>query len=110
MQVITYRILAISPVSGLIEPVPNSLSLDKLKKQGVGLAKRAMLGIAGSMKSLVPGSGIAAVALKPALSATVKAVGAATIPPRDAGRVPLRNFDGIRPVNDNRPQKYAKAA
>jgi len=32
-----YRILAISSKSGLIEPIPNSLSLDKLKKQHTNL-------------------------------------------------------------------------
>ena len=32
-----YRILAISSKSGFIEPVPNSLSLDKLKKQHTNL-------------------------------------------------------------------------
>lgn len=32
-----YRILAVSSKSGFIEPVPNSLSLDKLKKQHTNL-------------------------------------------------------------------------
>lgn len=32
-----YRILAVSSKSGLIEPIPNSLSLDKLKKQHTNL-------------------------------------------------------------------------
>jgi phosphatidylinositol 4-kinase len=32
-----YRILALSNKSGLIEPIPNSLSLDKLKKQHTNL-------------------------------------------------------------------------
>jgi len=37
VKLVPYRILAISAKSGLIEPVPNSLSLDKLKKQHTNL-------------------------------------------------------------------------
>jgi len=37
VKLIPYRILAISAKSGLIEPVPNSLSLDKLKKKHTNL-------------------------------------------------------------------------
>ena len=37
VKVITYRILAISPISGLIEPIPNSVSLDTLKKRHTNL-------------------------------------------------------------------------
>eukprot|EP01117_Protostelium_nocturnum_P014395 TRINITY_DN5475_c2_g1_i1.p1 TRINITY_DN5475_c2_g1~~TRINITY_DN5475_c2_g1_i1.p1 ORF type:complete len:945 (+),score=308.01 TRINITY_DN5475_c2_g1_i1:168-3002(+) len=37
ITVMPYRILAVTSKSGLIEPVPNSLSLDKLKKQHTNL-------------------------------------------------------------------------
>eukprot|EP01118_Nematostelium_gracile_P006827 TRINITY_DN2202_c0_g2_i1.p1 TRINITY_DN2202_c0_g2~~TRINITY_DN2202_c0_g2_i1.p1 ORF type:complete len:713 (-),score=200.74 TRINITY_DN2202_c0_g2_i1:526-2664(-) len=37
VKVCTYRILAVTPRSGFIEPVPNSLSLDKLKKSHTNL-------------------------------------------------------------------------
>ncbi|PRP78969.1 hypothetical protein PROFUN_13281 [Planoprotostelium fungivorum] len=37
VKVMPYRILAVTAKSGLIEPVPNSLSLDKLKKQHTNL-------------------------------------------------------------------------
>jgi phosphatidylinositol kinase/protein kinase (PI-3 family) len=37
LTVCPYRILAVSSKAGLIEPIPNSLSLDKLKKQHTNL-------------------------------------------------------------------------
>ena len=37
VKLLPYRILAVSSKSGLIEPIPNSLSLDKLKKQHTNL-------------------------------------------------------------------------
>lgn len=37
VKVVPYRILAVSAKAGLIEPIPNSLSLDKLKKQHTNL-------------------------------------------------------------------------
>jgi phosphatidylinositol 4-kinase len=37
VKLVPYRILAVSSKSGLIEPVPNSVSLDKLKKQHTNL-------------------------------------------------------------------------
>jgi phosphatidylinositol kinase/protein kinase (PI-3 family) len=37
VKLLPYRILAISSKAGFIEPIPNSLSLDKLKKQHTNL-------------------------------------------------------------------------
>lgn len=80
-----------------------------MQEQGVGRAGRA-LSLLGSMGSVVPGTAVATKALKPALAAATMA--AQALPSRDTqGRTPLKNFEGIRPANDNAPRtSYAKAA
>lgn len=87
--------------------VHRSLQAHKLKRQGVGLAGRTMLSVAGSAAGLVPGGSIAKAALKPALGAAAYGISAATTPLRDTGRVPLKNFDGIRPASGANPKAYA---
>jgi hypothetical protein len=87
--------------------VHRSLQAHKIKRQGVGLAGRTMLSVAGSAAGLVPGGSIAKAALKPALGAAAYGISAATTPLRDTGRVPLKNFDGIRPASGANPKAYA---
>ncbi len=81
-----------------------------LKQSGVGLAKRSILSIIGGAAKIVPGAGTA-LTLTKTLS-TASRGSSAILPQQSRGRVPLqtKNFDGIRPANDNRPQRYAQVA
>jgi len=82
-----------------------------LKQKGGGSATQSVLGVLGSVAKVLPGGGAAA-ALTPALSMASRATSTALSANRTTTRVPLqtKNFDGIRPANDNRPQSYAQAA
>ena len=63
-----------------------------------------------SIASMVPGAGAALRAARPALPAAPITPRAAAQP--TTARIPLqtRNFDGIKPANDNHPRPYAQAA
>jgi len=81
----------------------------KAQKEGTSTS-RTSVGILTTAAKLVPalGGGTAAALLRKAPAAAPSA----KEPSEKSNRIPLqtRNFDGIRPANDNRPQSYAQAA
>ncbi len=93
--------------------VHRSIQQYKLKQKGAGLAKRSALGVLGSVMGAIPGGRTAAALASPGLSLATHSIGTALAKqPSAPGRVPLqtKNFDGIRPANDNHPRTYAQAA
>lgn len=81
------------------------------KKEGAATS-RTSFGILTTAAKLVPvlAGGTAAALMRRVPAAAPASAGPE--PRQTSGRVPLqtKNFDGIRPANDNRPQSYAQAA
>ena len=76
-----------------------------------GIGKHSKLMGAFDVASMVPGAGAALTAVRPAMAVATRAANAVQSAPTPT-RIPLqtKNFDGIRPANDNRPQRYAQVA
>lgn len=93
--------------------VHRSIHQYNLEQKEGAQAARSSFSLLSTAARLVPfaGGGTAA-ALVRTLPTRVPAAQPSSQPKQESSRIPLqtKNFDGIRPANDNRPHSYAQAA